>query len=125
VAGEDLGDQPVPWLGQRHHDEAAIVTTPLLLDQPAADEIADHHGGVAVAAQQLRAEIALAERAVMEQGFQHAELADGEPGAGHHAAHAGGHGLGRPHELDVGVERDRLQGGARVARGHRSNLNGL
>jgi hypothetical protein len=125
VAGEDLGDEPVAWSGQGHHDEPAIVATPLLLDQPAAHEVADDDGGVAVAAQQLGAEIALAERPVMEQRLQHAELADRESGPGHHVAHAGGHRLGGPHQLDVGVERGRLQGCARVARGHRSNLNGL
>jgi hypothetical protein len=125
VAGKDLRDQPASRLGQRHHDEPAVVATPLLLDETAADEVADHDGGVAVAAQQLLTEIALAQRPVMQQRLQHAELADGEPGRRHHAPHPRGHRLGRPHELDVGVEGCRLHGRAGIARGHSSNLNGL
>jgi hypothetical protein len=125
VAGEDPGDQPAASLGQCHHDEAAIVAASLLLDQAAPHEVTDHHGGVAIAAQQLGAQIALAQRAVMQQRLQHAELADGEAGLRHDVAHAGRHRLGGPHQLDVGVEGGGFRGGARVARGHRSNLNGL
>jgi hypothetical protein len=125
VAGKDLRDQPASLLGQRHDDEPAIVTTTLLLDQAATDEVAHHDGGIAVAAQQLFTEIALAQRPVMQQRLQHAELSDGEAGRGHHAPHPRGHRLGGPHELDVGVERDRFRGSARIAGGHRSNLNGL
>jgi hypothetical protein len=125
VPGKDLRDQPASLLGQRHHDEPAIVTTPLLLDQAATDEVAHHDGGVAVAAQQLLTEIALAQRSVVQQRLQHAELSDGEPGRRHHAAHPGRDRLGGPHELDVGVERRRLHRSARIARGHGSNLNGL
>jgi len=125
VAGKDLRDQPASPLGQRHDDEPAIVTTALLRDQAAPNEVADHDGGVAVAAQQLLTEIALAQRPVVQQRLQHAELSDGEPGRRHHAPHPRGHRLGGPHELDVGVERRRLHRGARIARGHSSNLNGL
>jgi hypothetical protein len=125
VAGKDLRDQPASPLGQRHDDEPAIVTPTLLVDQAATDEVADHDGGVAVAAQQLFTEIALAQRPVMQQRLQHAELSDGEPGRRHHAPHPRGDRLGGPHELDVGVERGRLPRRARIARGHSSNLNGL
>jgi hypothetical protein len=125
VAGEDPGDQPVATLGQRHHDEPSIVAATRLLDEAATHEVADHHGGVAVAAQQLGAQIALAQRTVMQQRLQHAELADGEAGLRHDVAHASRHRLGGPHQLDVGVEGGGFHGGARVPRGHRSNLNGL
>jgi hypothetical protein len=125
VPGKDRGDQPAAPLGQRDHDEAAIVATALLRHQPPAHEVADHHRGVAIAAQQLLAELALAERAVMQQRLQHAELPDGEPGLRHHAADAGRDRLGRPHQLDVGVEGGGLGRRARVAGRHRSNLNGL
>jgi hypothetical protein len=125
VTGEDLGDQPAPAIGQRDDDEPAIVVPARLLDEAAPHEVADDDGGVAVAAQQLDAEIALAQRAVVQQRLQDAELPDRETHRRHHSAHAGGDGLGRPHELDVGVERDRFRRGARVARRHGSNLNGL
>jgi hypothetical protein len=125
VTGKDRGDQPASPLGQRDHDEAAIVATPLLRDQAAAHEVADHDRGVAVAAQQLLAELALAERTVVQQRLQHAELPDGEPGLRHHAADPRRDRLGRPHQLDVGVEGGRLGRRTRVAGRHRSNLNGL
>jgi hypothetical protein len=50
VTGKDRGDQPASLLGERDHDEAAIVATALLGDQAAAHEVADHDRGVAVAA---------------------------------------------------------------------------
>jgi hypothetical protein len=125
VAGKDLGDQSTARLGQRHDDEAPIVRPPLLGDQTTPDEIADDDRGIAVAPQQLGAEIALAQRPVVQQRLQHAELADGEPGRSHHAAHARGHRLGGPHELDVRVQRRRLRRCARIARRHGSNLKGL
>jgi len=125
VAGKDLADQPVAALGQRDGDEAAIVVPPLLVDQLAAHEVSHDHGGVAVAAQQLLPEIPLAQRTVVQQRLQHAELSDREPGTGHHARDPRGDGLGRPHELDVGVQRRRLRRGARIARRHGSNSNGL
>jgi hypothetical protein len=112
-------------LGQRDHDEAAIVATPLLRDQATAHEVADHDRGVAVAAQQLLAELTLAERTVVQQRLQHAELPDREPGRRHHATDSRRDRLGRPHQLDVGVEGGRLGRRTRVAGRHRSNLNGL
>jgi hypothetical protein len=66
VAGKDLGDQPTAPLGQRDGDEATVVAPALLLDEAAADEVAHHHRGVAVAAKQLLAELALVERPVVE-----------------------------------------------------------
>jgi hypothetical protein len=125
VSGKDRDDQPAASLGQRDHDEAAIVATAFLRHQAPAHEVADHHRGVAVAAQQLLTELALAERAVVQQRFQHAELPDGEPGLRHHATDASGDRLGGPHQLDVGVEGSRLGRRAPVAGRHRSNLNGL
>jgi hypothetical protein len=123
VAGEDVRDQPPAPLGETYHDVPPIVAPPRLIHQAAPDQVADHHGGVAVRAQQLLAEVPLAERSVVQQGLQHAELADGEPHRGHHAAHAGGDGLGGPHQLDVGVERRRFRWGAAIPRRHRSNSN--
>jgi len=123
VAGKDLRDQPASLLGQRHDDEPAIVTTTLLLDQAATDEVAHHDGGIAVAAQQLFTEIALAQRPVMQQRLQHAELSDGEAGRRHHAPHPRGHRLGGPHELDVGVEGRSLLRAAAIVGRHALNLN--
>jgi hypothetical protein len=125
VAGEDVRDQPPAGNSQTHGDVPAIVAPPRLVHQAAPDEVADHHRGVAVRAQQLLAEVPLAEWSVVQQGLQHAELADGEPHRGHHAAHASGDGLGRPHQLDVGVERRGLGRGAGVARRHGSNSIGF
>jgi hypothetical protein len=125
VPGEDLADQRAPTRGERDHHEAAIVLAAGLRDEPAAHQVTDHHRGVAVTAQQLGAQLALAERPVVQQGLQHAELADGEAGARHHVADARGDRLGGAHELDVGVERGGLGECARVARGHGLNSNGL
>jgi hypothetical protein len=125
VAWKDPADQPVSALGQRDGDEPAVVVAPLLGDEAAANEVGHDHRRIAVAAQQLVPEIALAQRAVMQQRLQHAELSDREPGVGHHAAHPRGDGLGRAHELDVGIQRRRLHRGPRIARGHGSNSNGL
>jgi hypothetical protein len=125
VPGKDLADQAAPRLGQRHGDEPTIVEPPRLLDEAATHEIGDDHRGVAVAAQELLTEIALAERTVMEQGLQHAELTDREPRPGHDPADPRGDGLGGPHQLDVSVQRDRLDRSARVPGRHGSNLKGL
>jgi hypothetical protein len=75
--------------------------------------------------QQLGAEVALAQRPVVQQRLQHVELADRESGRRHHAVHPGGDRLGRPHQLDVRVEGGGLGRTAGVARRHGSNLNGL
>jgi hypothetical protein len=125
VAGKDLADQPPAPLGQRDRHVAAVVTPAFLRHEIPADEVAHHDGGVAVAAQELLTEVALAERPVMQQRLQHAELSDGEPGRRHDPAHPCGDRLGGAHELDVGVERRRLGPGAGIARRHGSNSNGL
>ena len=122
---EDPADQSPAPLGQRDRDEATVVTPPLLLDETAPHEVAHDDGGVAVAAEQLLPEVALAERPVMQQRLEHAELPDREPRGRHHVAHARGDRLGRAHQLDVRVEDRRLGRSAAIARGHSSNLNGL
>jgi hypothetical protein len=123
VTRKDVGDQPASPLGQRDGDEPAIVTPALLLHERPADEVAHDDRGVAVAAQKFLAKIALTQRPVVQERLQHAELADGETGGGHHPADARGHGLGRPHQLDVSVERRRFRRGAAIPRRHRSNSN--
>jgi hypothetical protein len=125
VARKDLADQPVSELGQRDGDEPPVVVAPLLGDEAAANEVGHDDRRVAVAPQQLVPEIALAQRAMVQQRLQHPELSDREPGPGHHAAHPRGDGLGRAHELDVGIQRRRLRRVPRIARGHGSNSNGL
>jgi hypothetical protein len=125
VAGEDLRDQPLSGAGQRDHDEPPVVAPARLLDQPPTNQVGHHHRGVAVAPQQLGAEVALAQGAVMQERLQHPELSDGEAGCRHHAVHPGGDGLGGAHQLDVGVERSGLGRITGVARGHGSNLNGF
>jgi len=125
VPGEDLRDQPPPPAGQRDHDEPPIVAAARLLDESPAGEVGHDDRGVAVAAQQLGAEVPLAQRPVVQQRLQDAELPDREPRRRHHAIHPGRDRLRRSHQLDVGVEGGRLGRAAGVARRHRSNLNGL
>src|SRR6185503_12396976 len=83
VPGEEVTDEPTALVGETDRDEAAIVTTPGPTHQSTECEIADHHGDVAAAAQQLASEIALAERAQVQQRLQGAELADGQSDRGH------------------------------------------
>jgi hypothetical protein len=125
VAGEDGRDQLSSGAGQRHHDEASVVLPALLGDQAAPGEVRHDHRGVAVAPQQLGAEVSLAERAVVQERLQHAELADGQPRLRHHAVDTRGDRLRGPHQLDVRVEGRRLGRTAGVAGRHGSNLNGL
>jgi hypothetical protein len=124
VAGKDGLDQPAPGRGQRDHDKSSIVAPSLLLDQPPAHQVGHHHRGVAIAAEQLGPEIALTERPVVQERLQHAELADRERRLGHDPADPARDRLGRPHELDVGVEHGRLDRAAGIAGRHRLNLNG-
>jgi len=125
VAREDPADQPATALGEAHRDHPPVLGPPLLADQPPSHQVAHHHGGVAAAAQELAPDLALRERAVVEQRLQGPELADGQIGGPHHVAHPRRHRLRRAHQLDVGVEGDDLVGAAGVAGRHRSNSNGL
>jgi hypothetical protein len=125
MAGEDVGDEPAPRLGEGDGQIAAVVAAARALDQAPALEVAHHHRGVGVASQELLPEVALAERPVMQEGLHGAELPDREPGRRHHAADPPGQGFRRAHELDVGVEGRRLCGAAGVACRHGSNSNRL
>jgi hypothetical protein len=125
VARKDLDDQPAAARAERDHHEPAIVPAPLLVHEAAPGQVGDDHRGVAVAAQQLGAEIALAERPVVQQRLQRAELPDRQPRRRHHVPRARSDRLAGPHQLDVGVERHRLHRGAPIASGHRSNLKGF
>jgi hypothetical protein len=125
VAREDVLDEPAPSPAQRDRHEPAIVDAAHLVYEAAPHQIGDDHGGVAVAAQQLRPEVPLAQRPVVQQRFQHAELADRQAGRAHHVTDAGGDRLRGPHQLDVRVEGRRLRRGALITRGHSSNLKGF
>jgi hypothetical protein len=125
VPGEDRRDQPLSLRGQADGHEATVVRPADLGHEPATDQVGHDHRRVAVAAQELLPEVPLAQRPVVQERLQHAELADGQASLAHHAAHPRRDRLGGPHELDVGVEGRRLRGRARVAGGHSSNLNGI
>jgi hypothetical protein len=125
VAREDAGDEPASRLGEGDRHVAPVVAPARPLHEAPAQQIAHHHRGVGVAPQELLPEVALAERPVVQERLQRPELPDGEPGFGHHPAHPRGERLGRPHELDVGVEGRCLGGAAGVACGHGSNSNRL
>lgn len=125
MVGEDVGDEPAPHHREGHRLITAIILAARALHEAPAEQIAHDHRGVGVAAEELLPEVALAERAVVQQRFEGAELPDGEPGRGHHAARPRGERFRRAHELDVGVERRRLRGTARVACRHVSNSKRL
>ena len=90
MAGEDVGDEAPPELGQRHGLIAAVVLATGALDQPAAQEIAHHDGGIGLTAEEFFAQLALAEGSVLKQGLERAELPDGEPGPPHHVPNPNG-----------------------------------
>src|SRR5258705_2142692 len=123
VAREDAADQSAALVGECDRDEPPVVGPPRAAHEPAPREVADHHGGVAAAPQELAAEIALAEGAQVQESLQRAELADGQVGSPHQRLQAGRHRLGGPHQLDVGVERRPLLGAAPVVSRHSFHLN--
>jgi hypothetical protein len=125
VTREDVGDEPAPGIGQGDRLIAFVVHAARPLHETPAQQVAHHHRGIGVAAQELLTEVPLAERPVVQEGFQRAELPDGEAGRAHDAAHPRGQGLRRAHELDVGVEGRGLRGAARVACRHVSNSKRL
>jgi len=86
--------------------------------RPRPDEVTDDDGGVAVAAEQLLAEVPLTQRPVMQEGLQDAELPDGQAGVSHDAGHPGGDRVGRPHQLDVRLESRGLGRSAWIAGRH-------
>jgi hypothetical protein len=121
VSREDAGDETAPPLGQRDGQVAAVISPARAPDEAAAEQVAHDHRGIRVAPQEFLPDIALAERPVVQERFQRAELADGQPRPRHHAAYARGERLGRAHQLDVGVESCRLGGAAGVPCRHDSN----
>jgi len=125
VTGEDVGDEPAPGIGQGDRLIALVVLSARPPHEAPAQQVAHHHRGVGVAAQELLAEVALAERPVVQEGFQRAELPDGETGRAHDATHPRGQRLRRAHELDVGVEGRSLRGAAGIACRHGSNSKRL
>lgn len=125
MAGEDVGDEPSPGLRERHHLIALVVVSAGTLHQVAAEEIAHHHRGVGVASQELLAQRSLAQRAVVEQRLERAELADGQPRLPHDVSHPDRQRFRRAHQLDVRVQRGGLGGGTRIAGRHGSNSNRL
>jgi hypothetical protein len=125
VTGEDVGDEPAAGVGQGDRLIAAVVGSARPLHETSAQQVAHHHRGIRVAAQELLAEVALAEWPVVQEGFQRAELPDGEAGRAHDATHPRGERLRRAHELDVGVEGGGLRGAAGIACGHGSNSKRL
>lgn len=125
VAGEDVGDEPAAGVRKGHRLIALVVLSPRPPHETPAQQVPHDHRSVGVAAQQLLAEVALAERPVVEQRLQRAELPDGEAGRAHDAAHPRGERLRRAHELDVGVEGRGLRGAAGIACRHGSNSKRL
>src|SRR5260370_11331478 len=83
VARKDPADQPAALVGERDRDESPILRPPVTAHEPAPREGADHHPDVASAAEELPAQVPLAERAPVEQRLQRAELADGQAAAPH------------------------------------------
>src|SRR5262249_59763623 len=78
---------------------------------------------VAAAAEQLAPEVPLAERPEMQQCFQRAELAERQADRAHDRLQPCRHRVGRPHELDVRVERGHLFRLPPIVGGHSLNLN--
>ena len=125
VPREDAGDETAPPVGQGDGQVAAVISPARALHEAPAEQVAHDHRGIGVAPQELLPEVALAERPVVQERLQSAELPDGQPRLRHHAAHARGERLGRAHQLDVGVESCGLRGAAGVSCRHDSNWNRL
>src|SRR5260370_9712644 len=125
VARKDPADQSAALVGERDRDEPPVLRPPVAAHEPAPREVADHHRDVPAAAEELAAQVPLAERSPVEQRLQRAELADGQVVGAHQRIEARGHRVGRAHELDVRVERGPLLRGTPVVGGHTLNLNRL
>src|SRR5258706_5083294 len=105
LARYDAADQSAALVGECDGDEPPVVGPPRAAHEPAPREVADHHGGVAAAPQELAAEIALAKGAQVQESLQRAELADGQVGSPHQRLEAGRHPTRRPHPPCVGRQR--------------------
>ena len=112
---EEVFDEGAAWAGEVDADKAAISGVALAADVAVALQVVHHEGEVGGALENLGGELGLAERAAVKEGFEHAELGEGEAGRETGVA-AGGDGLGGAHELDEGTEGAARGGGARGGR---------
>jgi hypothetical protein len=121
--GEEIFDEGAAGAGEVDADEAAIGGVALAADVAVALQVVHHEGEVGGALEDLGGELGLAEGAAVEEGFEHAELGEGEAGREAGVA-AGSDGLGGPHEFHEGTEGAAGGGGARRARGRGSGGGG-
>jgi hypothetical protein len=123
VPRKDAADQAAALVRERDSDEAPVVGPALAPNETAPGKVADHDRDIAAAAQELPAEIALAEGPQVQERLQDPELADGQVGRPHQRIEPGGHRVGGAHELDVRVEGGFLLSAAAIVGGHALNLN--
>jgi hypothetical protein len=74
VPRKDPADQAAALVGERDGDEATVVGPALPPNEAPPGEVADHDRDVAAAAQELPAQIALAEGPEVQERLQGAEL---------------------------------------------------
>ena len=109
---KDLRDEFSSLLRNRNQVKTLVGSLTRARDQAAFLQVADHHGEIAAGLEELAGEFAEAKRTDVVERFQHCELAGRKTGGFQLRHEERIHGIGGAQELDVGVERTFLPGGA-------------
>jgi hypothetical protein len=120
VDGKYPLDQTFSRGRETNHHDPVVLRVALALNQAIALQIVDHGADVPVAAQKLAPEITLRQRAQVKQRFENRELAVGKPLYRDFPGQKAGHRLGRPQELDVGIQCPLLASCPSVMSTHRA-----
>ena len=118
MVGQQLPDEFLPFRGEVYEDAASIVLAAPPLDQALLFELVDHRHDVALAGEQFLADGGLNLGAKVKEHLQGAELRTAETPSGSVAGDPRFDRVEGALQLDVGVERLNLGGGALVVGAH-------
>lgn len=118
MGGPDLVDEGAAVFSEMNFDAAAVVFAALAVDEAAFDKVVNDEGHVAAAFENFVAQFAGGQGAEVVEGFEGAELADGQVVAAEVGVDGAADGFGRAGEFDVGVEGEGFFGCAFVFCSH-------